>query len=854
MSTAAKTPLNEPPNLTAALELLERGFWPVPIYPPTHRGASPGKRPIGYQWGEKAPTPESLRSTWRQHPEASIGLLLGPDSGVSDFEVDGPEGESTWLDLCGGEIIETMGWSSHKGPHRLVAYDTRFADFPSVIEHDSRFPGLSLRLGGGSKQIQSVCPPSLQTIEQPDGRVIPGPPREWNGCTHVARLPAHIVDEIARRLALPKKKPVAKKAGLYAPAIIADAYGQRAFNDEIANVRSAGKGGRNNQLNDSAFRLGQLVEMGKLDRKTVEAGLKLAAEQAGLPADESEKTIRSGIEAGIAKPRDPIPDRTGVATKATKATEAHPLVASVAYVACPPAPGDQDEPIPERKWPSPPSMDAFHGAAGELALGVKPFTEADPVGILAQTLIAFGNMVGRSPCFYVGATRHGLNEFVCTAGPTGQGRKGTAKDVVTYVFSAVDSAWHDNCIQGGLASGEGLIWAIRDPIYKKEPIKDKGRIIDYQDLLVDEGVADKRLLCIETEFGGTLKILAREGNTLSAVMRQAWDNGFLRNMTKGSPAKSTGGHVSMIVHVTEQEVAKLLTSTDAANGFANRFLWVCVRQAQRLSRGSRIPISAYGRTIEYIRAAHRFVQEHSRPADGSDEPRDIEFRRSEDADEYWDRLYHNEFARSYPGLLGAVLGRAEPHVMRLACIYALIDGTPLVQVVHLKAAYAFWEYCVRSAAYIFGDNLGDRDAETLLSALRAAPEGLSQTEIVQVVFQRHKNRVEVARTIGRLLEIGLIRSEKRATNGRPATVWFASTPGDLSDLSDLRSPEQSPDDRTLMDAVDWLRGYLSDRPATESQAIGDAGECGISRDALMRASAAIGVKVTADDDARTWSL
>ena len=73
-------------------------------------------------------------------------------------------------------------------------------------------------------------------------------------------------------------------------------------------------------------------------------------------------------------------------------------------------------------------------------------------------------------------------------------------------------------IQTGLSSGEGLIWAIRDPIYKKDQIKKDGLVTgDYQDLLVDEGVEDKRLLVIESEYALTLRVLGRDGNTLYVV-------------------------------------------------------------------------------------------------------------------------------------------------------------------------------------------------------------------------------------------------------------------------------------------------------------------------------------------------
>ena len=54
----------------------------------------------------------------------------------------------------------------------------------------------------------------------------------------------------------------------------------------------------------------------------------------------------------------------------------------------------------------------------------------------------------------------------------------------------------------------------------------------------DEGVKDKRLLVFEGEFANVLKVLRREGNTLSPTLRNAWDNGRLNTLTKNSVAAS----------------------------------------------------------------------------------------------------------------------------------------------------------------------------------------------------------------------------------------------------------------------------------------------------------------------------
>ncbi len=119
----------------------------------------------------------------------------------------------------------------------------------------------------------------------------------------------------------------------------------------------------------------------------------------------------------------------------------------------------------------------------------------------------------------------------------------------------------------GMSSGEDLIWNVRDAQEK------------------DPGIADKRLFVVETEFSQALKSMSREGNCLSSVIRQSFDDGILRTLTKNNPAVATGAHVSIIAYITLEELRRLMSETDALNGFANRFLWCCVRRSKLLPEG-----------------------------------------------------------------------------------------------------------------------------------------------------------------------------------------------------------------------------------------------------------------------------
>ncbi|TKD52059.1 AAA family ATPase [Sphingomonas baiyangensis] len=88
-------------------------------------------------------------------------------------------------------------------------------------------------------------------------------------------------------------------------------YGEAALNAEVAAVRSIGSGGRNAQLNRSAFAVAQLVAGEQLDPDPARRALYDAANETGLDRKEIEATLASGWKAGLANPRYPYHDAGG---------------------------------------------------------------------------------------------------------------------------------------------------------------------------------------------------------------------------------------------------------------------------------------------------------------------------------------------------------------------------------------------------------------------------------------------------------------------------------------------------------------------------------------------------------------
>jgi hypothetical protein len=194
--------------------------------------------------------------------------------------------------------------------------------------------------------------------------------------------------------------------------------------------------------------------------------------------------------------------------------------------------------------------EAFIGLPGDIVRAVTPATEADPNGLLLSAHTFFGNCIGRGPHYRVEDSEHSTNLFVVKVGDSSKSRKGTGEDRILSLFRRVDNDWSGHRVHTGLSSGEGVIWEVRDPITKTTKDKKTGTTVEE---IVDPGVTDKRLMVIESEFAGALRVMQREGNILSRVLRDGWDRGNLATLTKNSPARATGSLISVIGHITATE-------------------------------------------------------------------------------------------------------------------------------------------------------------------------------------------------------------------------------------------------------------------------------------------------------------
>jgi hypothetical protein len=411
-------------------------------------------------------------------------------------------------------------------------------------------------------------------------------------------------------------------------------------------------------------------------------------------------------------------------------------------------------------YPTPLAEAAFYGLAGEIVRRIEPHTEADPVALLFHLLAALGNLIGHDHYVVADGTRHYFNLYGVLVGQSSKGRKGTSWNHIANLMERIDSDWRQTRVSTGLSSGEGLIWGVRDPIEETKPIREKGRHTgEYETYIANHGEPDKRLFVIEGEFANVLKVMAREGNTLSPVIRSAWDSGDLKTMAKNSPARATKAHISIIGHITRDELRRLLTQTESANGFANRFCWLAVKRSKCLPEGGAIHTVNFDDVIAELQSAVNFAEDF------------VEMKRDPDAKEIWRKVYPN-LSEGKPGMLGAITGRAEAQVTRLSPIYALLDKSRLIRPEHHHAAMALWRYSEQSARWIFGTSTGDRNADKILPALRHASHGLTKTEISTDVFNRHASSAEIDEALRLLHGLGMVRYQTEASDGAPIQRWF----------------------------------------------------------------------------------
>jgi hypothetical protein len=685
----------------AARRYIARGLCPIPLYPRT-------KKPEQDDYLSARPNEQDVDQLFAA--DSNIGLLTGEASRLIDIDLDAAEAGAV-ADALLPSTGMVFGRGGKPRSHRLYRPTGRLPDNRQFKDITG---AMLVELRGD--RLQTMVPPSIH----PDT----GERVEWVNFSAPGGCTAEDLEAAVRRVA--------------AAAILARHWPAKGSRDDAAMALTGGL------LRDG-------WSQGDVSRFVEAVAVAAGDEEAGSRSRKAAPTARKQEDGKKTTGWPKLTELLGTdGPEVVRRVRDWLGLTAPAQVA-----GVTPEPLP---WPDPPGDEAFHGLAGRIVRTIGPASEADTAALLVQSLVAFGNVIGRGAHFQVEADRHHGNEFAVLVGRTSKARKGTSWGHVERLFQEVESQWAAEHVATGLSSGQGVIWHVRDPITKRERIKEKGQV-RYEEVEADPGVEDKRLLIVEPEFASCLKLTEQKESTLSAVLRNAWDGRGLRILNKNSPTQATGAHVSMIGHITGEELRRYLTQTEKANGFGNRHVWVCTDRSKLLPLGGQVDSEALTTIRGELVAALAFAKSAG------------EVKRDEPATALWCEVY-GTLSEGKPGLAGALLARAEAHVMRLAMLYALLDRSAMIQEPHLAAALAVWDYCERSVYFVFGDDLGDPIADDLLRWLRSCPNGLTRTDMMHY-FGRHQSSDRIGRALGLLLQHHLVRREEEKTGGRPAERWYA---------------------------------------------------------------------------------
>ncbi|NKQ54409.1 DUF3987 domain-containing protein [Amycolatopsis sp. K13G38] len=398
---------------------------------------------------------------------------------------------------------------------------------------------------------------------------------------------------------------------------------------------------------------------------------------------------------------------------------------------------------------------------GHLVSKLDATTEADPVAVLASLLCAAGVHLGQGPHVRAGDDPHPLLVWPLIVGRTSSGRKGTSWSTARRLLDAADTEFNRANIKSGLSSGEGLAerFAIKED---EDPADAEGR--------------DLRLMVMEAEWGGVMAKMRREGNSLSAILRSAWEGGDLSTLTVTARV-APNSHVGILAHITPQEFRAKVSDSDLAGGTYNRFLPLAVARSKFLpfSQGADPDVlRQLGGELADRLAAGAKLGTLGFTGEAAELWRALYIRFSTDTNE---RPQVEQF-----------ISRAVPNCLRIAAIHAALDGEPVIHPAHLHAAAALVRYSIDTARAIFTDT--QTPARLVAWIAEAGPGGRTKKEITTGFFGGHTKAQQINAMLAQLADARLInRATRPRADGKPGrgTEIYTARAPDGANTANLRT-------------------------------------------------------------------
>ena len=447
----------------------------------------------------------------------------------------------------------------------------------------------------------------------------------------------------------------------------------------------------------------------------------------------------------------------------------------------------QDDSVDSHRNAPKPDPAMLYGLIGDVARAAAATTEANRYAVAAAHIAFLSAGVGRNVYLPVGNVKHHARIFTLHVGRTGRGRKGEALSLTKRIRGEIERQHSEDtgiaadpfCGQmhdGGLSTREGLALLIHD-----------GYKVGKEDVLPIE---DKRLWVIESEFANVLHQAKRDGNTLSAALRDSWDGVSIRPATKTSRLWASHPHLSLTGNITPSELLGLMESRELSNGFANRFLifWAERERVEPFPKPTptTVVIDLAKRTKEVIRFATEGYPENK-------DSRPMEL--SADARAEYARLYCGELTRLADGeKVAALIERRAPMLLRLAMLCALTDFTLTIEIHHIRAALAWVRFHRDSVRFIFNDAAGELAARESSDGAAKILEYLKQNgrtsraDLSKKCFSGHLAAKRIDEALDSLLmntppSIEVQEGEKDEKSGKRTKFYHCCETGETGEVA-----------------------------------------------------------------------
>jgi putative DNA primase/helicase len=333
-----------------------------------------------------------------------------------------------------------------------------------------------------------------------------------------------------------------------------------------------------------------------------------------------------------------------------------------------------------------PEPECLYGLIGEVAHAGSDGTETNAFAIAANFMTYLSSAIGRGVYLPVGNTRHHARLFCLHIGRSGRGRKGDAVSLVLRIDAAlrtIDESFAPQIHRGGLSTREGLAALIHDGFrHGRNEVA---------------AIEDKRLWVVESEFANVLHQGRRDGNTLSAALRDCWDGVDLKPATKSNQVHASNPHVCLSGAISPSELTGLMSSREMSNGFANRFLMIWAERTRMLPFPKETPQAVVEHLARSTLNVLTFV--HANQPDMCEHMR---MEMSAQAQWRYAQLYRGELHEDIgAGVTASLLERRAPILLRLAMLMALTDLQTRIEVPHIDAAMAWIRHATASVRYVF---------------------------------------------------------------------------------------------------------------------------------------------------------